>query len=122
MKARPTTTAAEVKKLLPTRLGGEQLKTTDNLEHHAQLVALDADPLDRVNPPNADGENREIAAAIRNVIKGSPTIGWKGKPNDNPSDPLKGPRFVMTWRMYPNALNAHVQTSGQCGCGCSCVG
>jgi hypothetical protein len=120
MKARPKTTAAELKKLLPRRLGGEQLDTP-GLEHHAQLVALDADPLARVSPPDADGENRTIAAAMRDVIKGNPTIGWKGKPIDS-NDPVTGPRFVMTWRMYPNALNAHVQTSGQCGCGCSCVG
>src|SRR5262249_24713713 len=84
-------------------------------EVHDKLDALKADPLAPTAPANADTQNRNLAAAIRAAFIAA------GKPNDNPSDKIAGPRFVLTWRMYPNDDNPNVHASGMCGCGCSCT-
>jgi hypothetical protein len=115
MRGKPPKKASDLKFLLPKRLGGGQDPTPDpghpDLDTHKQPDDLYGDPTSRMNPPDADGENRRLAAAIKAVFQASQ------KPVDNGV-----PRFVMTWRMYPNKDSAVVGTDGMCGCGCSCSG
>ena len=42
----------------------------------------------------------------------------KGRDGDNPET---GARFVLQWRIFPNASNPNVNKAEQCGCGCSCA-
>jgi hypothetical protein len=115
MRGRPKEKASDLKFLLPKRLGGGQDPTPDpghpDLDTHAHPDDLFADPLSRMNPPDADGENRLLAKAIQAVFDASK------KPVD-----AGVPRFVLTWRMYPNKDSMVVGTAGNCGCGCSCGG
>jgi hypothetical protein len=96
-------------------------KTKDTLG--GQLPALtDPDPANR--PPqeggNATGENSLLKDAIKKAFKDNKIN--KSHNNDDPNNP----RFLLAWRMYPNANNAHIQQAtqpgGSCGCGCSCNG
>ncbi len=117
MKADPKRTKDQLKKLLPKRLGGGQ----DDVplaggpgqmgQFHAAIDRLISDTDAR---PGADAENRNLNTAIDAALSNC-------KPVDN-ADPDKGPRFVLIWRMYPNANNDVVKNSSNCGCGCSCVG
>jgi len=116
MRAKPPKTSVDLLTLLPKRLGGGQDPTHDTTGHpdfdtHAPPEKLLADPRSRTNPPGADGENRSLAAAIKAVFQASK------KPVDNGI-----PRFVLTWRMYPNDASEAAHTEGMCGCGCSCNG
>jgi hypothetical protein len=74
-------------------------------------------PIPTMTGENAEGAgeadvNRQMGDRIAQVLH-------EMKVNDDPSDPNAGPRFVIQWRMFPNAANKQVQ-AGQCGCGCSC--
>jgi hypothetical protein len=120
MQAKPRKTKKELTNNLPDRIaklyGESGIADSGGLEQHGKLDLLEADPLKRTVPPNADRENRDLAAAIRAAFRAA------GKPNDDLLDPDKGPRFVLTWRMYPNKNNTKVGVLGSCGCGCSCGG
>jgi hypothetical protein len=113
MRARPPKTDDDLTSLLPDRLyPNGQPPTHDpghpDLDTHSHPDDLFADPLSRPDG-GADDENRALATAIRAVFKASK------KPVDNGV-----PRFVLTWRMYPNKDSPVAGTPGNCGCGCSC--
>jgi hypothetical protein len=115
MRAKPFKFQTDLKNLLPKRLGGMQDPTPDTgtnppFDTHERPDKLLADPRSRTTPAGADDENRALAAAIRAVFAAS------RKPVDNGT-----PRFVLTWRMYPNSASTVAGTSGSCGCGCSCT-
>ena len=104
MRAKPKLKQTDLTQRLPKRLGGDQDPTSDpghpDLDHHAGLPDLDADPLAR---DGADAENRKLTRCIREALKRA-----KSHPE----------RFVLTWRMYPD--KDHPTPEGSCGCGCSC--
>jgi|SRR5271167_2281042 len=115
MRAKPAKTQAELTALLPERLypgQGGQGPTHDpghpDFDTHERPDKLLADPMSRADGL-ADGENRDLAQAIRDAFQNS------DKPVDNDV-----PRFVLTWRMYPNKDSKVAGTPGNCGCGCSC--
>jgi hypothetical protein len=105
MRAKPRLTPADLKKLLPKSLGGDQPPTPDpghpNLDHHDRPRELDSDAFAR---GGSVAENRRLAQAIRDTLSAN-----KRHPD----------RFVLTWRMYPH--KDHVPPEGSCGCGCSCT-
>jgi hypothetical protein len=72
-------------------------------------VLTGPDPANR--PPqeggNATGENNLLKDAIKKAFKENKIN--KSRNNDDPNNPDKGPRFVLAWRMYPNANNTHIQ-------------
>jgi hypothetical protein len=115
MRAKPPKTHADLQNLLPIRppINGGQQPTADqghpDLDTHERPDKLFADPLSRADGL-ADQENRDLADAIRTVFKAS------RKPVDGGI-----PRFVLTWRMYPNTDSEVAGTPGNCGCGCSCT-
>src|SRR4029450_9469222 len=88
MRAKPRLTPTDLKKLLPTSLGGDQRPTPDpghpDLDHHAPLRELDSDAFAR---GGSVAENRRLAQAIRDTLSAN-----KRHPE----------RFVLTWRMYPH--------------------
>lgn len=120
MKAEPKVKKSDLIKKLPKRIAalyGEtngQPNDAQNREVHDKLDKLSSDPLAGTAPAGADTQNRDLAQYIRDAFKRA------AKPDDDPNDPIKGPRFILTWRMYPNSLNTKVNQAGSCGCGCSC--
>lgn len=127
MKATPRMTRAESLNLLPARIAGplgatglpQTTTPAGTFDQHGALPALQSDAPDRTMPPGAEAENRAFAARLRTEFN---TFLTTIKPNDPPHNQDAGPRFVLVWRMYPNAHNPHVASSGGCGCGCSCGG
>jgi hypothetical protein len=112
----PKKKAAELAASLPARLpGGTQANVPDpapnpipgGLEHHAPPPDLASDVFQRAG---ADAENRALARALKNTFDTNKTISDGGVP-----------RFLFTWRMYPNGNNPHTGVEGQCGCGCGCA-
>jgi hypothetical protein len=93
------------------------IKAGDLVGHQVQLPGFNPLPDPEHRPPeeggNATGENSSLKAAINKAFKENKID--KAHNNDG------GPRFVLAWRMYPNANNTHAQSSS-CGCGCSCSG
>ena len=80
----------------------------DGLKAALPGVAADAHSMDKA----AFSKNRELAKKIQDLLA-------EYKPSD------KGvPRFVIVWRIFPNAANPVVSGGGPdaCGCGCSCGG
>jgi hypothetical protein len=73
--------------------------------------------------PEMTGENADTDPAgfaqNRILAKQIATALHTLKKNDNPADDDKGPRFVIQWRLFPNASNPKA-AADQCGCGCSC--
>jgi hypothetical protein len=120
MKAEPKVKKKDMIDKLPKRIAllygdpNGQPNDSQGREVHDKLDVLKADPLAATAPATADSQNRELAKQIRAVFSSA------GKPNDNLTDPIHGPRFILTWRMYPNDDNPNVHASGSCGCGCSC--
>ena len=77
------------------------------LKHLLPGVAADAHSMDA----EAFKTNRELAKRIRQLVA-------ELKPSDG-----KVPRFVLGFRLYPNAESKHWNQAGQdhvCGCGCGC--
>jgi hypothetical protein len=73
------------------------------------LPAVDADAKEM--DPEAHSTNRELAKQIQELVA-------KLKPTDNGV-----PRFVLAWRMYPNADSKYwdgTDNEHVCGCGCGC--
>jgi hypothetical protein len=120
MQGNPKKHRHDLENLLPARIaqgyGQTGITPSGGFDVHGQLDELHSDPDNRTMPPGAYQENRDLAAALLAVFKAS------RKPNDNRADDVKGPRFIFTWRMYPNVDNTQVDTPGGCGCGCSCGG
>jgi hypothetical protein len=70
-------------------------------------VTADAKEMD----PEAHKVNRELAKQIQELVA-------RLKPSDGGV-----PRFVLAWRMYPNADSTYwddSKTEHACGCGCGC--
>jgi hypothetical protein len=118
MKAVPKKTKADLQSLLPKRLGGGQGDVPlpggspgEMGQSHAAIPSLISDTDEK---SGSDGQNRTLNTQFRATMN-------QFKPPDNP-DPDKGPRFVLIWRMYPNANNDVIKNSSNCGCGCSCLG
>jgi hypothetical protein len=119
MQANPPAKKSDLIKKLPKRIAkmygvNDGQDPEGGLDVHEKLDKLKADPTAGSAPRDADLKNRNLAALIRAAYV------LAGKPNDDPTDPVKGPRFVLTWRMYPNDENTKVHEAGSCGCGCSC--
>lgn len=103
MKTEPKLTKAIVKSWCP-RPRGEQ-----DPGNHARVP-----PLEFENAASAgkDAENRRLNDEIIKLFR---TI----KERDG-KDPETGPRFIIQWRIFPNAANPIASDPNQCGCGCSC--
>jgi hypothetical protein len=100
MKTEPKVTVAEVKSWCPKRLGGDQ---PDGI--HAQVPAL---VNENAKSRGKDVENLKLRDAVLAALR-------QIKPGDS-----AGPRFVLQWRIFPNASNPNSADPNQCGCGCSC--
>jgi hypothetical protein len=106
MKTTPKVTLAEVKSWCPVPRGNQ------TPGHHANVP-----PLDNENAPSPGGydDNRTLTQKIVTAFL-----------NTKPVDPVvsgipdSGPRFVIQWRIFPNASNPIAADPNQCGCGCSC--
>jgi hypothetical protein len=86
---------------------GRDTMTGDGLKAGLPGVAADAMTMD----PEAFKTNRELARQIQELVA-------KLKPADG-----SVPRFVLAWRMYPNAGSKYWDQAGKdhiCGCGCGC--
>jgi hypothetical protein len=102
--------------LIGPRLAAKELKDKasstakgDGLKHALPGVAADAHSMDK----KAHAANRDLAKRIQQVFA-------ELKPSDN-----KIPRFVLGFRMYPNAESKYWDQASQghvCGCGCGCGG
>jgi hypothetical protein len=92
-----------------------QPRGSQPIGHHSAIPALDNE---NSETPPAGGyvggyeENRllnqKLLAAFREVKK------------RDGDDPETGPRFLLQWRIFPNAANPVSSDPNQCGCGCSC--
>jgi hypothetical protein len=103
MKTEPKLTKAQVKSWCP-RPRGDQ-----DPGNHARIPALESE---NASSTGKDAENRELNRRIVEVFK-----AIKQRDGDNPET---APRFVIQWRIFPNASNAIASDPSQCGCGCSC--
>jgi hypothetical protein len=100
----PKFTRAELEQSGRHTMNGDGLKT--ELQTGLPAVAADAKTMD----PEAHSTNRELAKQIQELVA-------KHKPADDGV-----PRFVLAWRMYPNADSKYwdAETGHVCGCGCGC--
>src|SRR5262249_1900188 len=109
MKATPRMTRSALLSLLPARAAGPSglapvTTPSGTFDQHGAFPALQSDAPARTLPsPFADRENRVFAEKLRGEFK---TFLTTIKPNDPPHDQDTGPRFVLVWRMYPNANNS----------------
>jgi hypothetical protein len=79
----------------------------DGVSEGLRGVTADAMKMD----PAAHQTNRELARKIQQLVADM-------KPSDGGV-----PRFVLAWRMYPNAESAYWDQAAAghvCGCGCGC--
>jgi hypothetical protein len=86
---------------------GQKTMQGDGLKAVLPGVAADAMTMDR----KAFDTNRELASKIQKLVA-------ELKPSD-----AGVPRFVLAWRMYPNADSKYWDTAAKdhiCGCGCGC--
>ncbi len=86
---------------------GHDTMKGDGLKVGLPGVAADAMTMD----PKAHETNRELAKQIQELVA-------KMKPMDEGV-----PRFVLAWRMYPNADSKYWDAAAGghiCGCGCGC--
>jgi hypothetical protein len=106
MKTTPQQTKADVKSWCPQPRGDEQPG------HHHEIPALDNENAAKTN---GYAQNRQLTQAIVDAFH-------KVKPIDPvvPGVPDSGPRFVIQWRIFPNASNPIAADPNQCGCGCTC--
>ena len=79
-------------------------------------------PGNHATVPPLSEENADVAASAENrqlnkLIHAAFEIIKK---SDDPTDRVKGPRFVIQWRMFANASNPNNGNPDHCGCGCSC--
>src|SRR4051794_17404282 len=98
--------------LIGPRFAAKELKATaaqtakgDGLKAALPGVAADAHSMDK----KAYAANRNLAKRIQQLLADS-------KPSDN-----KVPRFVLGFRMYPNAESKYWDQASKdhvCGCGC----
>jgi hypothetical protein len=109
MKTTPKLTKAQIKSWCPQPRGDQAPG------HHGEVPALDNE---NASTPPAGGytggydENRQLTEKILEAFKSI-------KKRDS-EDPDTGGRFVLQWRIFPNALNPNSRDPNQCGCGCSC--
>jgi hypothetical protein len=103
MKTTPKLTKAQIKSWCPQPRGDQEPG------HHGEIPALDHE---NANTTGGYAENRELTEKILEAFKAI-------KKRDS-EDPDTGPRFVLQWRIFPNALNTNSADPNQCGCGCSC--
>jgi len=103
MKTEPKLTKAEVKSWCPRPRGAQDPGT------HARIPGLE---YENASSAGKDAENRKLNEEIVKVFRGI-------KQRDG-TDPETGPRFIIQWRIFPNASNANASDPNQCGCGCSC--
>ncbi len=105
MKTEPKVTKDFVKGWCPKRLGGDQDDGT-----HAQVPRLINENAKDYGKDIVNLQLRDrVLSAFREV-----------KQQYDSSDPEHGPRFVLQWRIFPNASNEISKDPNQCGCGCSC--
>jgi hypothetical protein len=103
MQVEPKITRAQAKEWCPKPRG---LQEPGN---HAAVPAMSKENADA----KALAENRQLTGEIVAAFK-------RIKKSDDPTDPEKGPRFVIQWRMFANASNPNNGKPDHCGCGCSC--
>ena len=103
MKTEPKVTKAQVKSWCPRPRG------VQDPGNHARIPALE---FENAGSTGKDAENRELNRRIIEVFK-----AIKQRDGENPET---GPRFIIQWRIFPNASNAIANDPNQCGCGCSC--
>ncbi len=102
MRTKPKATRAIVKSWCPKPRGDQ------DPGEHAEIPGLDYENAD----PKGFAENRELT---RQIVAAFQAI----KKRDS-ADPETGPRFVIQWRIFPNASNPISADPNQCSCGCSC--
>lgn len=95
MKTRPMATKDQMVSWCPTPRGAQQPGM------HAEIPALRNE---NAKEKGKEEENRLLGEKIIAAFKA-------GKP---------GGRFVLHWRMFPNASHPDNQKADSCGCGCSC--
>jgi hypothetical protein len=105
MKTEPKVTKADVISWCPKRLHGDQDDGT-----HADVPGLTNE---NAVDYGKDTVNLELRDQVLSVFR-------KVKQQNDSSDPETGPRFVLQWRIFPNASNQISRDPNQCGCGCSC--
>ncbi len=103
MKTEPKVTRAQVKGWCPKPRGNQEVG------HHAEIPALE---YENANTTGGFDENRKLTLAI--------IAAFKDIKKRDGTDPETGPRFVLQWRIFPNASNPISRDPSQCGCGCSC--
>jgi hypothetical protein len=105
MKTEPKVTLAEVKSWCPKRLGGDQDDGT-----HAGVPGLINE---NAKDYGKDTENLRLRDQVLSAFK-------QVKQKYDSADTEHGPRFVLQWRIFPNASNKIASDPSSCGCGCSC--
>ena len=104
MKAEPKVTRAQLTSWCPEGRGSQPLG------YHHEIPALEHE---NARSKGKDEENRELNERLQAVFR-------EIKKERDTDDPETGPRFVLQWRIFPNASNPKINDPGQCGCGCSC--
>jgi hypothetical protein len=105
MQTMPQLTLAVVKSWCPQPRGIEQPG------HHHEVPPLDNENADAAG--NAENRllTKQIVAAFQAIKKIDPVVD--GVPDS-------APRFIIQWRIFPNASNPIAADPNQCACGCSC--
>ena len=103
MKAEPKVTKAQLKSWCPAPRGNQPAG------YHHEIPALE---FENASSKGKDEENRALNKRLAAIVQ-----EVKGRDSD---DPETGARFVLQWRIFPNAANPNVNKAEQCGCGCSC--
>lgn len=102
MKTEPKLTRAQVKGWCPKPRGNQ------DPGNHSEIPGLRNENADKQGFDENRELTRRIVAAFQEIKKRDGT------------DPETGPRFVVQWRIFPNASNPISRDPNQCGCGCSC--
>jgi hypothetical protein len=104
MKAEPKVTRAQLRSWCPEPRGNQPLG------YHHEIPAMEHE---NASSEGKDEENRMLHRRLAAVVG-----EVKGRDSD---DPETGPRFVLQWRIFPNASNPKSNDAGQCGCSCGCT-
>src|SRR5262249_2654912 len=125
MKAVPKKKTADILALLPRHLHGNHGGEGDQSfpggpmagqgQHHAPIPELLSNAKDSSTHPHAAQGNPDLNEDIMSALtRNNPLV----------SEEAGVPRFVIVWRIFPNAANPVVSAGlpGTCGCGCSCGG
>jgi hypothetical protein len=105
--AQPSVTQADA-------AGWNTPSTAENDGVHQQVPALTQE--NAANNQSAFNANRQLGQALIAQLKQK-----KGVDPAVAGHPKSGTRFVLEWRIFPNAENPNVGHEAQCGCGCSCA-